>query len=111
MSMSHPMHSDGEGYEIVEASDFLQRVEVAIGDIQRWDEMRLGLDAWMNRMPTELPVSTRVRDDLWFVRVKTDPLMILLYQVDQAERIVTYLNLKVFHDEVADLDPEFDNLT
>ena len=77
--MSHPNPSYGEGYEIVEASDFLQRVEKEIGDIRRWDEIRRGLDAWMNVMPTGLPVSRHIRDDLWFVRVKTDPLMLLLY--------------------------------
>jgi hypothetical protein len=99
-----------DGYDIVEAPDFLQRVESEIGDVRRWDEMRRGFDAWMNQMPTGLPVSRHIREDLWFVRVKTDPLVLLLYQVDEIERVVTYLNLQVFHDEVEDLDPAFDDL-
>ena len=99
-----------DGYDIVEAPDFLQRVKSEIGDIRRWDEIRRGFDAWMNRMPTGLPVSRNVRDDLWFVRVKTDPLLLLLYQVDEAERLVTYLDLKVVRDDIKDLDPAFDDL-
>lgn len=110
MSLTGPGPGYGEGYDIVEASDFLQRVEDAIGDIRRWDDIRRGLDAWMHRMPTELPVSRQIREDLWFVRVKRDPLTLLLYQVNEVERIVTYLNLRVFHDEVEDLDPAFDDL-
>ena len=110
MSLPHPNPSYGAGYDIVEATDFLQRVEAAIGDIRRWDEVRRGLDAWMNRMPTELPVSWHIRDDLWFVRIKTDPLVLLLYQVDEIERVVTYLNLRAFPDDVGDLDPAFDDL-
>lgn len=110
MSISRPSPGYGEGYDLVEADDFLQRVETAIGDIRRWDEMRRGLDAWMNRMPTGLPVSRHIRDDLWFVRVKTDPLVLLLYQVDEVERVVTYLDLRAFRDDVEDLDPAFDDL-
>lgn len=64
----------------------------------------------MNVMPTGLPVSRHIRDDLWFVRVKTDPLMLLLYQVNDVDRIVTYLNLRTFRDEIEDLDPTFDKL-
>ncbi len=100
----------GDGYEIVESSVFLERIQETIGDIRRWDELRRGLDAWMHRMPTALPFSRRIRDDLWFVRVKVDPLMVLLYQANEAQRIVTYLDLEVFHDEVEGLDPAFDDL-
>ena len=110
MSMSHLSPGFAEGYDIVEAPDFLQRVEAVIGDIRRWDQMRWGLDAWMNRMPTGLPVSRHIGDDLWFVRVKTDPLVLLLYQVNEVERIVTYLDLQAFRDEIEELDPTFDEL-
>lgn len=100
----------GEGYDIVEASDFLQRVRAEIGDTRRWDAMRRGLDAWMNRMPTGLPVCRHIREDLWFVRVKTDPLVLMLYQVDEINRVVTYLSIQTFRDEIDDLDPAFDDL-
>lgn len=105
-----PSFAYREGYEIVEAPDFLRRVEEQIGDIRRWDEMRVGLDTWMNRIPTGLPVCRRIREDLWFARVKTEPLMMLLYQVNEVERIVTYMDLRAFPDAVAELDPEFDDL-
>ena len=106
--MSRSSHC--EGYEIVETSDFSQHVLAEIGDIRRWDAMRSGLDAWMNRMPTELPVSRHIRDDLWFVRVKADPLVLLLYEVDEVKRVVTYLSIKAFREDIKDLDPAFDDL-
>ncbi len=103
-----PSHADG--YEIVEAEDFLNRVQNEMGGVRHWDEIRWGLDIWMNRRPKELPLCRRIRDDLWFARVKSNPLTLLLYEVRDAERIVTYLDLRVFPDAVADLDPEFDEL-
>ena len=100
----------GEGYEIVEAEDFFHRVEEQIGDIRRWDEMRWGLDLWMNRAPTGLPVCRNIRDDLWFARLKREPLVLLLYQVDENDRIVTYLDLQMVYNRITELDRTFDDL-
>ena len=108
MSTIRPNPTFDEGYEIIETNDFLRRVEAVVGDIRHWDEMRWGLDAWMSRMPTGLPVSRHIRDDLWFAKIKTDPLVLLMYQVDEVQRVVTYLNLQVFPDPIKDLDPVFD---
>ena len=110
MSMARPSPDFSGGYEIVEAPGFLERVEAEIGDVQRWDEMRRGLDLWISRDPTGLPVCRHISDNQWFARIKSDPLVYLLYQVDDFEQVVTYLNVRVLRDPIEDLDPEFDDL-
>ena len=106
MTFDYP--DTGGGFEIVEDSRFLVRVAEVIGDVSRWDEMRIGLDKWMLKRPTELPFCHPVDTDLWFAKLASDPLVYLLYRVDLSAHTVTYLDLKVVQQ--IELDPAFDQL-
>lgn len=101
----------GDGYEILEDQQFLRRIEEVVGGISRWDDMRIGLDKWMLRRPTEIPFCHPVRGDLWFAKLASEPLVYLLYRVDQGRRTVTYLDIKVVPQSLSELDPAFDYLS
>lgn len=103
--------SDGDGYDIVESEFFLERVEMTIGSVARWDEMREALDIWMLRNPTGLPVCRLIRDNLWFARIKSEPLLLLIYEVDERRRRVTYLDVDIIYPSISSLDSELDDLS
>lgn len=102
---------DGDGYDIVESDFFLGRVESTVGSVARWDEMREALDIWMLHNPTGLPVCRLIRDNLWFARIKTEPLLPLIYEVDERQRRVTYLDIDIIYPSISSLDSELDDLS
>ena len=109
MTLSYP--DDSGGFEIVEAPDFAQAAEKIAGNLARWDEMRSGLDSWLHSRPTELPTCRQVRDDVWFARIASDPLVYLLYEVNERLRRVVYLDIRVVPPTLTSLDQDFHTLT
>ncbi len=105
--MTNQKPESDEGYEIVEGPDFLTKAEVLTGSVERWDEIRLGLDRWLFSRPTELPMCRHVREDLWFARIAASPHVYLLYEVNKHRRRVTYLDIRLVPPPLHELDPDF----
>ena len=95
-----------ERYEVVEAPDFLVKVQALMGSVERWDEMRTTLDWWLHERPKELPLCRHVQDDLWFAKIATSPLVYLIYEVNDLLKRVVYLDIRVVPPPLEELDPE-----
>lgn len=98
---------DGNGgFEILEGPGFAARAAAIAGSLERWDDLRIGLDFWMHRRPAQVPFCQQIDDDRWYVRVVDAPLVYLLYEIDFEDRTVTYLSIAVV-DAFDQLDTAF----
>ena len=79
-----------EGHEVREGDGFSTRVKEVLGDVQHWDEMSFSLSLALNRHPTHADVGTHLLANFWVIRLAGPPVVAVFYEVNEAERLVTY---------------------
>ena len=82
-----------EGFEIVEGNGFRNALADIPVSIEIWDEIRLGWDWALNRDPTNPSVASNVILNFWVIELSGPPALVLFYEVDEQNRLVTYTNL------------------
>lgn len=105
--MTSDARDEHNGFEILEGTGFAARAAAVTGSLERWDDLRVGLDFWMHRRPSQVPFCQQIDDGRWYVRVVDTPLVYLLYEIDFERRAVTYLSTAVV-DAFNQLDSAFD---
>jgi len=78
------------GWQIRDGRNFNVRAIAVLGSLERWDEIRSGLDHILNRDPH---VGANPIGNYWLVQAASIPPVVLCYEVDEERRIVTYDNL------------------
>jgi hypothetical protein len=87
------MSSQPAGYELAEGDGLATSVRQIVGSIERWDEIRVGLDWALNRDPTDPSFATHLSGNLWVTQIFTSPELAVFYEVDEHSRVVTYTNV------------------
>ena len=88
--MTTPRDDEGLGYEIREGLDLAVSVAEVLGGFERWDEIRGGLDWVLSREPTSATFATRVVANFWMTDLSPVVELMVFYEVEVTQRIVTY---------------------
>ncbi len=81
------------GYDIREDAGFVPNKPWFVAAVERWDEMRFGLDWSLNRNPTHSSFAFHLDGNLWAAEILGPPWVCVLYEVDESNRVVTYKSL------------------
>ena len=81
------------GYIVREGDGFATRVKEVLGGVQHWDDMSFGLSLALSRHPTHPDIGIHLLANLWVIRLAGPPAIAVFYEVDEAERTVTYTGL------------------
>lgn len=89
MAFSSPL---GEAYSFIESPECLGQVSEILGSVQRWDEIKEGLDFALSRDPrVGIPISGST---LYAIALLTSPAMTVYYTVDTNLRTVTVVEVR-----------------
>ncbi len=88
--MTTPLDDQGLGYDIREGPEFETSAVAVLGGLERWDEIRGGLDWVLQREPTSATFATRVVSTFWMTDLSPVVELMVFYEVDVTQRIVTY---------------------
>ena len=83
------------GYEIVESREFGGHLAQISVDVRRWDEIRSGYDWALSRDPTHPSTGTHLLANLWITEFAGPPRLTVMYEVNESERVVTYVGLSL----------------
>ena len=81
-------------FEVLETPEFLGLVQDILGSVERWDEIKWGLDWLLERNPTagnHLP-----HHDLWVLKLRSEPPMWVYYRLDLIRRQVLPVDIQIF---------------
>ena len=78
------------GYEIREGSEFAASVDTVLGSLERWDEVRGGLDWVLSREPMSATFASRVIANFWMTDFSPVLEVMVFYEVSVNQRVVTY---------------------
>ena len=87
-------NSSNTPYEVVETPEFLGLAQDMLGSVERWDEIKWGGDWLLERSPNRgnyLP-----HYDLWVLMLFSDPVILVYYWIDEANRQVFPRDIQVF---------------
>ena len=84
-----------EGYEIIEGDGFQTQVRSLLSSIERWDEIRRGLDWALNRNPTDPSFTTHLAGRSWFTHIAGTRELFIIYDVDEENCAVVYTNVSL----------------
>lgn len=85
-----PQDDDGLGYEILEGSELAASVDATLGGVERWDEIRGGLDWVLSREPMSATFATRVVANFWMTDFSPVVEVMVFYEVSVNRRVVIY---------------------
>ena len=87
-------NSDQRGYAIAESREFDGHLAQNSVDVQRWDEMRSGLDWALSRDPTNPQFWDKIKGKVGIVELNGPPRLAVFFKVNEAERLVTYAGIE-----------------
>ena len=89
------MTSPHEGYAISESREFTSRAREVLGNLRHWDDVRFGLDLTLSLNPTHPNTGTHLLANLWITEFAGPPRLTVMYEVNESERVVTYVGLSL----------------
>lgn len=81
-------------FEVVETHEFLGLVQDILGSVERWDEIKWGLDWLLERHPTR--GNYLAHYDLWVLKLRSEPPIWVYYRLDQIQRQVFPVDIQIF---------------
>ena len=88
--MTTPQDDQELGYEVRESPLFANSVVAVLGDLERWDEVRGGLDWVVSREPMSATFATRVVANFWMSDLSPVVELMVFYEVAVSQHVVTY---------------------
>ena len=88
--MTPPLDDEGLGYDIREGPEFETSAVAVLGGLERWDEIRGGLDWVLRREPMSATFAANVMANFWMTDLSSVVELLVFYEVNVAQRVVTY---------------------
>ena len=88
--MTPPLDDEGLGYEIQESPGLAESAIAILGGLERWDEIRGGLDWVLSREPMSATFASKVAANFWMTDLAPVVDLMVFYEVNVGQRVVTY---------------------